>query len=117
MKLVTDKGLIVCNHVTGIVVQIPLSQDFVRIDGGLVLAEPNPGSWEIIGCSNLNPPAGIKPCTRTVTVEVGYSDFIRINHNRVCLDTITGLTDGTPPGAVNYKVEHAGQSFVSQEGN
>jgi hypothetical protein len=32
----------------------------------------------------------------------------------VCLDTVTGLTDGTPPGIVTYKVRHAGQALVSE---
>jgi hypothetical protein len=30
----------------------------------------------------------------------------------VCLDAVTGLTDGTPPGIVKYKVRNAGQRLV-----
>jgi len=37
-------------------------------------------------------------------VEVGYSDFISIDGKHVTLDSLSGLTDGTPPGIVKYKV-------------
>jgi hypothetical protein len=32
----------------------------------------------------------------------------------MCLDTVNGLTDGTPPGVVEYKVRHAGQELVTE---
>jgi hypothetical protein len=48
-------------------------------------------------------------------VTAGYSDLIRINGKRVCLDTVTGLTDGTPPGLVKYKVNNAGQPSVRED--
>jgi hypothetical protein len=47
-------------------------------------------------------------------VQEGYSEYIRVENCRVCLDTITGLTDGTPPGKVMYVVRDAGQEFVSE---
>jgi hypothetical protein len=50
----------------------------------------------------------------TLPVKSGYSDFVRIDGKRICLDTVTGLTDGTPPGTVEYKVRSAGQDFVSE---
>jgi hypothetical protein len=56
----------------------------------------------------------IKPCTTTLPVRVGYSDLLRIEGRRVCLDTVTGLTDGSPPGTVNYSVRAAGQALVRQ---
>jgi len=57
---------------------------------------------------------GIRPCLTTLKVTAGYSNLIRIAGRRVCLDTITGLTDGTPPGLVKYKVNNAGQPFVQE---
>jgi hypothetical protein len=46
-------------------------------------------------------------------VRGGYSTFIRISGSPVCLDTVWGLTDGTPPGIVKYQVASPGQQFVS----
>jgi hypothetical protein len=37
---------------------------------------------------------------------------LRIAGRRVCLETVTGLTDGTPPGTVKYLVRDPGQGFV-----
>jgi hypothetical protein len=45
----------------------------------------------------------------------GYSSFVRINGRAVCLDTVTGFTDGTPPGVVKYIVRHPGQKFVNEK--
>ena len=50
----------------------------------------------------------------TLQVTEGYSDFIHIEGRAVCLDTVTGLTDGTPPGTVRYVVQHPGQTFVTE---
>jgi len=47
-------------------------------------------------------------------VQAGYSDWIRVDGKRICLDTITGLTDGTPPGTVKYKVNEPGQPFIEE---
>ncbi len=38
--------------------------------------------------------------------------FLRIGGHRICLDTVVGFTDGTPPGAVDYDVRDPGQHFV-----
>jgi hypothetical protein len=58
--------------------------------------------------------AGIRPCKNTLKVLRGYSDWIRIDERRVCLDTVTGLTDGTPPGTVKYIVADPGQQLASE---
>jgi hypothetical protein len=39
---------------------------------------------------------------------------VRIDGCAVCLDTVTGLTDGTPPGIVTYKVRSPGQTLVTE---
>jgi hypothetical protein len=54
---------------------------------------------------------GILPCLLTLSVREGYSDFVRINGQRVCLKSVTGLTNGSP-GIHEYKVAFAGQGFV-----
>ena len=88
------------------------SQDFVRIDKSLVLIENDPEGRPIGGCTNYAPMMGIKPCTTTLKVKSGYSDFIKIAHMPVCLSTVEGLTDGTPAGAAKYSVSTPGQSLV-----
>ncbi len=111
MKLLTEKAVLVCNHELGIVQNQP-TQRLVRISAARVLVEINPEGRTIKGCPNIG--IGIKPCTTTLRVETGYSALLRIDGRRICLDTVTGMTDGTPPGTVHYKVRSPGQPFVSE---
>jgi len=111
MKWLTEDSVIVCKHELGIV-HLASSQDLVTIERRKVLVENDPEGKLITGCPNIG--ATIKPCTLTLKVEVGYSDFLRINGLRVCLETVTGLTDGTPPGVVKYTVRNLGQGLVME---
>jgi hypothetical protein len=115
MKLLTEDAQLVCNHETGLVTN-KMSQNLVRIQGRRILVGSDPVGCAIKGCSNANPPGGIKPCTTTLAVQSGLSKFVRVNGQPVCLETVTGLTDGTPPSTVQYKVRTIGQSFVDSEG-
>ena len=112
MHWLTQLAVLVCQHELGIVGIVP-TQEFVRIQGQLVLVRPNPEQRPIVGCPNVG--ATIKPCTSTLVARAGYSDFIRIDGKPVALDTVVGLTDGTPPGVVEYKVRHAGQDLVETD--
>ena len=111
MRLLTENAVLVCAHELGVVAIRP-SQNVVRIGGRRVLVERNPEQCAIAGCPNVGP--SIKPCTSTLVVEAGYSNLLRIDGRRVCLDPVTGLTDGTPPGTVKYKVRSPGQRWVGQ---
>jgi hypothetical protein len=113
MKLMTENAVVVCTHETGIV-GIVATQKLVRINGRRVLVERNPEGRPIVGCPNAAPPS--KPCLTTLVVQSGYSGLLRINGKRICLDTVTGLTDGTPPGTVKYKVRNPGQVLVKEVG-
>lgn len=113
MYLLTQDAILVCPHETGIV-GISTPQSLVTIGARRVLVAHDPVGKPIVGCPNLNPPAGIKPCTTTLAVQEGYSTWIRIDGRPVCLDTVTGLTDGTPPGTHKYKVRSPGQHLVSE---
>lgn len=113
MKLMTENAVVVCTHETGIV-GIAATQKLVRINGRRVLVERNPEGCPIVGCPNAAPPS--KPCLTTLVVQNGYSGLLRINGKRICLDTVTGLTDGTPPGTVKYKVRNPGQVLVKEGG-
>ncbi|SEN41042.1 hypothetical protein [Nitrosomonas marina] len=111
MRWLTENAVLVCAHELGIVSNIA-TQNFVRIKGRRVLVARDPENKTITGCPNTGP--SIKPCTMTLKVTRGYSSLLRINGHRVCLSNVTGLTDGTPPGTVTYKVRSAGQMLVSE---
>jgi hypothetical protein len=111
MEFLTKDAIILCDHGPGIV-QVHHTQTLVTISGRQVLVENDPEGRRITGCPNLG--ATIKPCTTTLKVNAGYSAFIRIQGRRVCLSTVTGLTDGTPPVAVKYAVRQPGQHFVGE---
>jgi hypothetical protein len=109
--ILTEDAVVVCKHETGRV-GIKATQKLVTIHGRCVLVEPDPVGRPISGCPMVVP---FKPCLVTLLVRKGYSDLLSIGGAKVCLDTVTGLTDGTPPGTVMYKVNDAGQKFVAGE--
>jgi hypothetical protein len=109
--LLTEDALLVCKHELG-KVGIEPTQQLVTISGRKVLVESDPEGRPISGCPNIG--ATIKPCTKTLVVQVGYSNLLRISGKRVCLSAVSGITDGTPPGVVRYEVRKAGQTLVSE---
>lgn len=110
MKFLTDKAVLKCAHAGA--VRNKHSQTWVTIAEQPVLVDHDPERRDIDRCPNRGP-QGIKPCGKTLKVQQGYSAFIRIDGHAVCLDTLWGLTDGTPPGIVRYKVIRPGQDFVA----
>ena len=110
MLVITEDAGVFCKHGPGKAANRP-SQALVTIEGRKVLVEPDPVGCPIAGCPSVVP---FKPCLTTLAVQKGYSDFIRVENRRLCLDTVTGFTDGTPPGVVMYVVRFAGQKFVSE---
>ena len=111
MLLLTEDAKIVCTHELGHV-RVIATQDLVTVEHRKVMVERDPEGRPISGCPMTGP--GIKPCLTTLAVITGYSPQMRIQGRRICLDTVTGFTDGTPPGAVKYEVRQAGQGFVSE---
>ena len=111
MLWLTEDAVLVCRHQLGRVANLP-SQSLVTVQRRRVLIAPDPEGRAITGCPNYGP--AIKPCTTTLKVDAGYSGWIRIGGQSVCLDTVTGLSDGTPPGIVKYLVNAAGQEWVRQ---
>lgn len=112
LQWLTEDADLRCAHELG-KVSIPATQHWVRIRGRKVLVDNNPEGRRISGCPNYGPT--IKPCTTTLAVQRGYSSFIHIDGKSVCLQSVTGLTDGTPPGSVRYKVRSSGQSLVRSD--
>lgn len=112
MKWLTVAGRVVCAHQG--TVGLVAGQNFVRTQGHKVLVAHDPQGKSILACPNAG--ATIKPCTSTLKVTGGYSNFIKIGGRKVCLETIKGLTDGTPPGMVEYSVVSTGQNLVNEQG-
>jgi hypothetical protein len=110
--ILTEDAKLFCKHGPGHITNKP-SQTWVTAAGRRILVESDPIGRPIAGCPSTIP---FKPCLATLTVQNGYSTFLRIDGHRICLDTITGLTDGTPPGVVMYVVRMPGQTFVSEQG-
>lgn len=113
MLWLTEDALLLCKHVLG-KVNIAPSQVWVSIEGRKVLVETDPQGKSIAGCPNVG--MTIFPCKTTLPVQTGYSAFLRVDGRRICLDTVEGLTDGTPPGIVKYNVKNPGQMFVAGDG-
>ena len=109
--VLTEDAVIVCSHELGLV-RIEATQDLVTVAARRLLVEVDPEGRPIVGCPNIG--VAIKPCTSTLRVQAGYSEWLRISGRRICLDSIRGLTDGTPPGVVDYKVRHPGQDLVAE---
>src|SRR5918912_1883561 len=110
MKLLTEDAVLVCAHELG-KVGISASRSLLTVNGRKVLVETDPEGKSITGCPNVS--LTIKPCLHTLKVDAGYSALMRVNGRRICLDTVTGYTDGTPPGAVKYHVVRPGQTLAS----
>ncbi|MFI7742507.1 hypothetical protein [Kocuria rhizosphaericola] len=108
MKVLVQAGTLRCGH-DG-TVHNTARQGWVCVGGSPVLVENDPQGRTITMCPNVG--INIKPCTTTLVVRTGYSGFVRIDGHAVCLDTVQGYTDGTPPGAVTYTVRSAGQRLV-----
>jgi hypothetical protein len=106
----TLSSIVVCQHQLG-VVDLIASQSVVRINGSLALVEPDPEGRAIGRCPNIG--ATIKPCQHTLAVTQGYSTFVRVGGRPVVLDSLRGLTDGTPPGVVEYLVADPRQTLVT----
>jgi hypothetical protein len=110
MRVLTEDAIVVCTHQLGRVERRP-SQDLVRVDGRKVLVDDDPVGRSIRMCPNYG--VTVKPCNNTLAVTVGYSTLVRVDGQRVCLDTVRGLTDGTPPSVVEYEIRDPGQVLVS----
>ncbi len=108
MRALVLDGVLRCGH-DGVVASVA-SQSWVQIAGSPVLVDADPVGRSISLCPNVG--VSIKPCTVTLAVRTGYSTFVRIDHHAVCLDTVVGFTDGTPPGTVDYTVRDPGQHLV-----
>lgn len=105
---ITEQARLECEHHAKL--ENNPSQDCLRIDGERVLVAKDPEGRRIHGCPNISP--ATRPCITSLLVTTGYSDLVAVDGHAVCLSTLEGLTDGTPPGATRYVVREPGQDWV-----
>lgn len=115
MRLLTEDAVVVCTHRLGRVdVRAkPLRQGLVSVAHRRLLVEDDPEQRPIRLCPNYG--ITVKPCNTSLAVTIGYSTLLRIDGRSVCLDTVWGYTDGTPPSVVAYEVVDPGQRFVGSD--
>jgi hypothetical protein len=111
MFILTEDAVFGCQHPPG-KVDVQPTQKLVTVEGRRVLVEPDPEDRPIHYCPNTG--LTIKPCLKSLKVRIGYSPLLRVEGRRICLDTVRGLTDGTPPDTVDYKVNSPGQELVAE---
>lgn len=111
MWWITEQSVVKCGH-DGRIQNKP-RQRWVRLDGVPALVDRDPEGRSITACPNFGPT--MKPCTTTLEVATGYSEFIRIDGHRVVLSSLDGLTDGTVPGTVHYRVTDPRQAYVGAD--
>ena len=106
--VITTNATIICAH-GGQVTLMPRQQT-VTIQGGAVLRETDLMGAPIVGCAQP-PTVSSKPCTTVVTVMPGGSaPTVAVGGMPAHLNTLTGMTDGVPPGTIT--VVSAGQTTV-----
>jgi hypothetical protein len=108
MLWIIEESVVKCDH-DGRITNKP-SQDWVTVQGVPVLVDHDPEGRSIVACPNYGPT--IKPCAKTLKVVVGYSGHVRIDGSRLVMSSLDGLTEGTPPGTVHYRVRDPRQQFV-----
>ena len=106
--VVTTNARIVCAH--GGQVTLSPRQATVTIDGGAVLREGDLVGAPIVGCAQP-PPGSSQPSTAVVSTQPGGSSPpVSARGLPVHLDSLSGMTDGVPPGVIS--VVFAGQTTV-----
>ncbi|MFF0468651.1 hypothetical protein ACFYPX_14610 [Micromonospora zamorensis] len=111
MRWIHSDSVITCDH-DGRVENRP-SQQWVTVTAVPVLVDDDPEGRDIKACPNYGPT--IKPCTKTESLRVGYSDWLRVDGQRVVLDNLEGFTNGTPPNAVHHTVRDPAQGFLGAD--
>jgi hypothetical protein len=96
--IVTAAATITCVH-GGQVTLIP-KQTQVLIGGSPVLCEGDLMGSPIVGCAQPPSPA-TKPCTTVVSTLPGGSSLkVMVGGKPAHIATLSGMTDGVPPGAI-----------------
>lgn len=109
MELLRSDAIIKCSHDAS--VDNAPTQDLVFVDGLPLLVAVDPEGRDIDLCPN-RVTVGVRPCTKTLKVDVGYSTLVFIRSRSTVLSSLEGETNGTPPTMVHYTCRHPGQVLV-----
>jgi hypothetical protein len=97
-NVVTTNDTIVCVH-GGTVVLTP-KQTVVLAQGGAVLRETDLIGAPIVGCAQP-PTIASKPCTTVIsTLPGGSAPTVMVGGLPAHISTLSGITDGVPPGTI-----------------
>jgi hypothetical protein len=106
--VVNSSAVILCAH-GGQVTLIP-KQTQVLAGGSPILCEPDLMGAPIVGCAQP-PSISTKPCTTVVSTMPGSTSMkVMVGGRPAYLSTLTGITDGVPPGTI--MVSSPGQMTV-----
>jgi hypothetical protein len=101
-----ESSVLTCIHMGRIVSQA--AERWISVSGAPVLVETDVLGRPVVACPNVS--TNTKPCTSTMPPLAGPSLFVRVGGRRVLTSSLTGLTDGVPPGT--YRVLQPVQSLV-----
>jgi len=98
MPIVTANATIICAH-GGRVTLIP-KQAQALAGNAPILCEPDLVGSPIVGCAQPPSPS-TKPCTMVVSTLPGSTSLkVLVGGRPAYVSTLTGLTDGVPPGSI-----------------
>jgi hypothetical protein len=104
-KVLTTDSTIDCGH-EGTVGTSSAAK--LRVDGARVLVETGIAGKTISNCTQTGGPP--TPCSAVVAITSGRATKLTAGGQPVMLDTLTGTTNGGPPGALSAT---AGQSRMT----
>jgi hypothetical protein len=98
-SVVTSNDVIMCSH--GGTVMVTPKQATVQAQGGAVLRDTDLIGAPIVGCAQP-PTISSKPCTTVLSTLPGSTaPTVQAGGLPVHVSTLTGLTDGVPPGTIS----------------
>lgn len=97
--IVTTNDTIICIH--GGTVLLTPKQAVVTASGGAVLRETDLIGAPIVGCAQP-PSISSKPCTTVIsTLPGGSAPTVIVGGLPAHVSTLSGITDGVPPGTIS----------------
>ncbi|MFE5720440.1 hypothetical protein [Streptomyces erythrochromogenes] len=87
-----------CGH--GGTVQLSAGQSTFTAGGAAVLVAGDLDGGPVSGCLTVPTPGGTVKCTAVVSVAGGTAATLTVGGRPVLLDTVSGQTNGNPPGVL-----------------
>lgn len=81
-----------------------ISSAKLKVNGMFVILKESIVNMTVAGCSNPATPA-TNPCITVTSVTAGEATKLKVGGKAVILDTLHGVTNGTPPGMLAVKTK------------